>query len=250
MSSRYGLVGFPLSHSFSKRYFSDKFLKESIEGVYELFPITSIDGIYGILNSYNDLKGLNVTIPYKQQIIPLLNSLSPEANQIGAVNTVKVVYHHNKPELIGYNTDAPAFEGELLKFMKNLPDKALVLGTGGASAAVVYVLKKLGIQFKFVSRKPRQPQAISYEEVTKDVIVGTRLIINCTPLGMAPNFSTFPGIPYEYLSSEHYLFDLVYNPEETEFLKKGKQQKAHVINGLGMLHSQAELSWNIWQDDK
>lgn len=247
MGSRYGLIGFPLSHSFSQKFFTEKFLRESIDSIYDLFPVDSVDQINNLLGTYPDLKGFNVTIPYKQQIIPFLNKLSEEASQIGAVNTVKVIRNENDIILEGYNTDAPAFESELRLFMGKNPETALILGTGGASAAIAYVLKKMGTTFKFVSRKPKGKNHLSYEQLDGILIEQTDLIVNCTPAGMYPDIHSCPPIPYGTLSARQYLFDLVYNPEITEFLRKGKQQGAHILNGLGMLHKQAEFAWSVWQ---
>lgn len=248
MSNRYGLIGFPLGHSFSRDYFTEKFKKESIDAVYDLFPIKSIVQLSALVNNYPDLKGINVTIPYKQVIIPFLNSISEEADKIGAVNTVKVIRDNNNIRLEGYNTDAPAFEAELKEFITEMPEKALILGTGGSSAAVAFVLKKLGIDFRFVSREPHTDDQIAYIQVDKDLITKTQLIINCTPMGMLPDVGSFPEIPYKYLTSNHYLFDLVYNPETTEFLRRGKSQKANTKNGLSMLYKQADFAWKIWNE--
>jgi shikimate dehydrogenase len=250
MHSRYGLIGFPLSHSFSKKYFTEKFTREAIDSTYELFQIDSVHKINDIISNYQDLRGFNVTIPYKQQIIPLVNKLSDEAARIQAVNTVRVVRENGQIMLEGYNTDAPAFETELLAFMPKFPQYALILGTGGASAAVAYVLKKLNIEIQFVSRTPKQSSSsnniLSYEQLSNQLIDKVKLIINCTPVGMYPNSHLSPQIPYNILTPEHYLFDLVYNPEMTEFLKRGQEHGTQTRNGLGMLYKQADLAWNIW----
>lgn len=247
MISRYGLIGYPLSHSFSKKYFTDKFCQNDIEAIYDLFPIANISEFHHLLDQHNDLKGLNVTIPYKKQIMELLDELSDEAHSIKAVNTIKILKEQNRIYLKGYNTDAPAFESELLDFAGNTPGKALILGTGGASAAVAFVLSKLNWEFKFVSRNPIQNDTIGYQSIDEELIRQTKLIINTTPLGMHPNMDSSPDLPYYALTSKNLLFDLVYNPELTSFLKKGQLQGAKTRNGLSMLHKQAELAWNIWQ---
>ncbi len=247
MLSRYGLIGYPLSHSFSKKYFTDKFSTLKIDSLYELFPIESIADLPDLLNEHPDLKGLNVTIPYKRQIIDLLDDLSDEARKINAVNTVKISRVNNNLYLKGFNTDAPAFESELIDFTNNTKGNVLILGTGGASAAVSFVLEKLDWDFRFVSRKPSNEKSISYEALDDALIKKTKLIVNTTPVGMYPNLDNSPHIPYSALSGNHYLFDLVYNPELTEFLKKGQMQGAKIRNGLGMLYKQAELAWSIWQ---
>ena len=230
MSSRYGLIGYPLSHSFSKKYFTDKFLSLNIDAIYELFPIESIAEFPGLLNKQSNLKGLNITIPYKKQVIHLLDDLSDEARMINAVNTVRITRQNNKLYLKGYNTDAPAFESDLLDFIGGAPGNALILGTGGASAAVAFVLEKLNWNFRFVSRKPVNEKMISYDSLDDDLIQRTKLIVNTTPVGMYPNLNTSPDIPYIGLSNNHFLFDLVYNPELTEFLKKGQMQGANIRN--------------------
>ncbi len=251
MTNRYGLIGFPLGHSFSKKYFTNKFLNQSIEAVYDLFPLEDVSQLHTILKEFPDLRGLNVTIPHKQKVIPLLDSISGEAAKINAVNTIRVSRVNGKPFLEGYNTDAPAFEAELLEFTDGIENKAvefaLILGTGGASAAVAYVLDKLEWEYQFVSRNANKNNTITYADLSESIVSRSKLIINCTPLGMHPDIETLPQIPYSAVTPEHYLFDLVYNPELTAFLIKGKQQGAHTQNGLGMLHRQAELAWDIWQ---
>lgn len=247
MISRYGLIGYPLSHSFSKKYFTDKFLANDIEAIYELFPLGNIEEFHQLLNQHTDLKGLNVTIPYKKQIIEWLDELSDEARLINAVNTIKISRQNNRFFLKGYNTDAPAFESELLDFAGSTPGNALILGTGGASAAVAFILHKLNWKFRFVSRNPLQNNVISYQSIDEDLIRHTKLIINTTPVGMHPKQDAFPDLPYHTLTDMNLLFDLVYNPELTSFLKKGQLQGTKTRNGLGMLYKQAELAWSIWQ---
>ncbi len=247
MTNRYGLIGFPLGHSFSKKYFTNKFLNHSIDAVYDLFPLEDVSQLHTILTEFTDLIGLNVTIPHKQKIIPLLDSISDEAAIINAVNTIRISRVNGKPFLEGYNTDAPAFEAELIEFTSGQKRIALILGTGGASAAVAYVLGELGWEYQFVSRNAKKPNSITYADLTESIVSKSKLIINCTPLGMHPDIDTLPQIPYSAVTPQHYLFDIVYNPELTAFLIRGKQQGAHIRNGLGMLHRQAELAWDIWQ---
>lgn len=243
---KFGLIGFPLSHSFSKKYFTNKFEKEGIaDAEYELFPIKTIEELPKLIAENPDLVGLNVTIPYKEQVIPLLDALDPKAEAIGAVNTIKI----ENGKLIGYNTDYNGFKDSLIKFIgqNQLPSKALILGTGGASKAVKATLEDLSIQYQFVSRKPEDGQ-LSYEEVNSslDHFITSSLIINTTPLGMSPNEANLPELPYDQLSQNHFLYDLVYNPMKTAFMQKGIDAKCWVKNGLEMLHGQAEAAWAIW----
>ena len=239
---KYGLIGYPLSHSFSKKYFTDKFILESIKDVvYDIYPLENINELPDLLTSEPSLCGLNVTIPYKEQVISFLDEMSPVVKKIGACNCIKI--EHGK--LIGHNTDVLGFERSLLKKLKPTHSAALVLGTGGASKAVQYVLDKQGISFLQVSRS-KSPNTISYGELDKEIISNHLLIINTTPLGMYPNTESAPPIPYEWIGDSHYLFDLVYNPVKTMFLKKGEQQGAEIENGSDMLVDQAEGSWAIW----
>ncbi len=239
---KYGLIGFPLTHSFSKKYFTEKFLSENIQGVeYEAYPLKDIAELKELLNREPLLAGLNVTIPYKEKVIPFLDDLSDEVRQIGACNCI----HIQNGKLTGYNTDVIGFEKSLKKKLKPHHQNALVLGTGGAAKAVYYVLSNNGISFDKVSRTGGGNQLV-YEALTKPIIDSHQLIINTTPLGMYPEVHAFPPIPYEYLDEQHYLFDLVYNPAKTVFLKKGEEQGAQIENGADMLIDQAEASWNIW----
>lgn len=247
MRNRYGLIGFPLGHSFSKKYFTEKFNSENIDSEYHNYPLKDISELPVLLNNNHDIAGLNVTIPYKQQVIQYLDDITPEAQEIGAVNTIKASRVNGKLHLSGSNTDAPAFESELSDFTGDIPGNALILGTGGAAAAVSYVLNKLKWKFFFVSRNPSDERQINYEQIDGDLIKNTLLIINTTPLGMYPDITRFPRLPYNSLNNNHYLFDLIYNPEVTEFLKKGIQEGAKVRNGMGMLVKQAELAWETWQ---
>lgn len=239
---QYGLIGYPLSHSFSKGYFAEKFLKENItDANYDVFPLEKIDDFTALYQNKENLIGLNVTIPYKQQVIPFLDELDETSANIGAVNTVKFT----QGKRIGYNTDAYGFEMSLKPMLQSHHTNALILGTGGASKAVEYVLKKLGISFQYVSRN-KSDHTISYEQLDEFIIHNSKLIINSTPIGMYPNVDVAPNIPYNAISEKHLLYDLVYNPEETLFLKKGKEKGAQTKNGLEMLYLQAERSWQIW----
>ena len=241
--SQYGLIGYPLSHSFSKKYFSNKFEQEKIKDhYYSLFPIERIDDLPMLLKSISNLKGLNVTIPYKEYVLEFLDEIDDDAAAIGAVNTIRIV----DGKLKGYNTDVYGFEISLSKLLgENRVEKALIMGTGGASKACAYILKKLEIPFKYVSRT-KKIDRFTYSELSKEIIDNHQLIINTTPLGTFPNEHTCPDIPYNHLSAKHYLYDLVYNPEESEFLKRGKERGAAIKNGLEMLHLQAEKAWEIW----
>ncbi len=242
----YGLIGFPLSHSFSKKYFNQKFEKEGIQQcVYENFSIPVIDDFNKII-SLPGLAGLNVTIPYKEQVIPFLHEASDIVKKIKACNCIKI----KDGKLFGYNTDVPGFENSLnLKLNPEIHKKALILGTGGSAKAVKYVLEKKGISFKNVSRKP-SADSFSYEQVTEDVIREFQLIINTTPLGLYPNVVEAPPIPYRFITKNNFLFDLIYNPAKTLFLTKGEEQGALIENGLTMLVNQAEENWKIWNTDK
>lgn len=236
----YGLIGKNISYSFSRNYFTEKFSKLGIiDCQYLNFDLNTIENFRGILSE--DIKGLNVTIPYKEQIMPFLDAIDNEARIIGAVNTIKT----SGGKLTGYNTDAIGFEKALKPYLKTFHKKALVLGTGGASKAVKYVLEKLGISVSLVSRHPKG-NIIGYETIDQDSMCSHLLIVNCTPLGTFPGVEAHPEIPYQYITSRHILFDLIYNPAETAFLRKGKEQGAIIVNGLKMLEFQAEEAWRIW----
>ena len=240
-----GLIGKSLSHSFSKIYFEEKFRREQISDVsYSLFELTDIKDITDFIRQHPDLIGFNVTIPYKQAIIPYLDELSEEAEAVGAVNTVVLQRHGNQVIKKGFNTDILGFRLSLEEI--KLPDKALVLGTGGASASVRYVLRQKGCEITTISRNPEM--GLPYSALTPEIIAQHKLIVNCTPLGTFPNINEKPDIPYEGISGEHFLYDLVYNPSETAFLKEGSMRGAKTMNGLAMLHAQAEAAWNIWQN--
>lgn len=238
-----GLIGRSLSHSFSKTYFEEKFQRENILDVsYSLIELADIKNITDFIQKHPDLVGFNVTIPYKQQIIPYLDDLSDEAKTIGAVNTVSIQHSDKQLFTKGYNTDVIGFRCSLTG--TTIPDRALILGTGGAAAAVKYVLEKQRCACTAVSRNERK--GLPYSALTPDIIAQHKLIVNCTPLGTNPNINEKPDIPYEGISGEHILYDLVYNPAETAFLKEGSVRGARTINGLAMLHAQAEKSWEIW----
>ena len=243
MMQQYGLIGMPLAQSFSKKYFTEKFEREKIaNATYELFQLENISLLTDLLAANGSLKGLNVTIPYKEQVMPFLTELEEEAKAIAAVNCIKIT----NGKLKGFNTDAPAFKQSLLPQLKPHHKKALVLGTGGAAKAVLFVLKSLGIEYIFVSRKAGA--GFTYEELNKNILEEYPLIINATPLGSFPKVDTAPAIPYEFLSEKNYLYDLVYNPAKTLFLQKGEERGAAIKNGYEMLVGQAELSWQIWND--
>jgi len=243
----YGLIGYPLGHSFSKKYFSEKFLREGITDCrYKLFAIPSIKDLPLVINSNPDLKGLNVTIPYKQKVLDYVNETTDAVKNIGAANTIKFA----GDKIIAYNTDVIGFENSLIQKIKPSHKKALVLGTGGSSKAIQYVLKKLGIDFLLVTRNQSlQEGFINYSMIDEAMINDHQLIINCTPVGMYPKDNEYPQLPYKFLSSQHYLYDLVYKPEKTLFLKRGEDKGATIQNGLDMLTIQAEESWKIWNTD-
>ena len=242
---KFGLIGFPLGHSFSKRYFSEKFINENIDAQYELYELTNISEFQNLRNK-RVLTGLNVTIPYKEQIIPFLDKLDDTAAGIGAVNVIRFDYDKNgKATLTGFNTDAIGFEKSLKPFLKPYHKKALILGTGGASKAIAYTLQTLGIHCIYVSRTARDRQ-LSYNDLNKEIIDNNLLIVNATPLGTFPNTEACPEIPYQFLTDKHLLFDVVYNPAETMFMKKGRDAGATSLNGVEMLINQAEAAWEIW----
>ncbi len=238
----YGLLGKSLKHSFSKQYFSDKFASLDIEAKYLNFEIEEANQFVHLLKTEPNLCGLNVTVPFKTDIIPFLDSLSAEAKEIGAVNTIKIV--DGKTE--GYNTDWIGFRDSIKPFLALGMEKALILGTGGASKAVAYALKPLGIELLYASRNPIGPNSYSYQQLNETALGFLKLVINTTPVGMFPNEAQCPDIPYGAIGEGHLLYDLIYNPQETIFLKKGKENGAETVNGLSMLRIQAEKSWEIW----
>ena len=239
-----GLIGYPLVHSFSKKYFNEKFDNENIKNVsYQNYELKNINELKSLIKRNSDLRGLNVTIPYKEKVIKYLDKIDEKYLNIGAVNVIKII--DNK--LFGINTDYEAFKITLKAWLDNsFNSKALILGTGGSSKSVSLALKELNIDHNFVSRKKRK-NVFSYEELLDIKIFSNyKLIINTTPLGMYPKINLLPNIPYSLITKNYYLYDLVYNPETTKFLEKGKRKGAKIKNGLEMLHLQAELSWNYW----
>ena len=245
---KYGLIGYPLGHSFSKGYFADKFKKEHIKNCsYNNYPLENIELLGNLIQEEQELYGLNVTIPYKQQVIPFLDQLDCVAEKIGAVNCIKINRNAAKEVILkGFNTDSYGFEVPLLEVLLPHHDKALILGTGGASKAVAYVLEKHHIAFRYVSRKPKSAGIFSYADITEEIINEYSIIVNTSPSGMYPDVDTCPDLPYDAITDRHILYDLVYNPEKTLFLQKGEEKKAVLINGLPMLYLQAEKSWDIW----
>ena len=247
---KFGLIGFPLGHSFSMKYFTGKFKNENIKDCQYLnFPIDKIEKLPSLITQNSDLTGLNVTIPYKEKVIGYLNKIDETAREIGAVNTIKIHRVHNNYTLTGYNTDAYGFHTSIVPHIKKTHKKALILGTGGASKAIAYEFNRLGIDYIFVSRKPKKANHISYNDLTEDLISDFRIIVNTSPLGMYPDIDKCPDIPYEYLTNDHLLYDLVYNPEMSKFLEKGSEKGTITINGLLMLHLQAEKAWEIWNSE-
>ncbi len=240
----YGLIGYPLGHSFSKKYFTDKFEKEEIEAKYELFELNKITEFPSLIEGHT-LSGLNVTIPYKEQVIPFLDSMDETAEKIGAVNAIQFIRKNGQLSLKGFNTDVVGFSESIKPLLKSNHKKALILGTGGASKAVAFALEQLGIELKFVSRNPKENQ-FSYDDLDEKVFLEFNVIINTTPLGTFPNIEEAPDIPYHCLTENHLMYDLVYNPAETSFLKKGKEQGAVIKNGEEMLIMQAEATWTLW----
>lgn len=243
---RYGLLGYPLTHSFSKRFFTEKFETENIDASYENFEIDSIDKFSDVVKNNPDVIGFNVTIPYKEQVIQFLNELNDSAQQIGAVNTIKVKRSGDDVYLKGFNTDTFGFETALRPLLTEYHSKALILGTGGASKALKYVLENLGIEYISASIEELKENEIPYEDIDKQMMKERYLIINATPLGTYPKVDTFPAIPYEFITRKHLLFDLVYNPEVTQFLAKGLERGATIKNGYEMLLNQAKKSYEIW----
>ena len=245
MPDVYGLIGEKLTHSFSKKYFSNKFENEGItDCVYELFEMSEVAGVRDLHVSYPGLKGLNVTIPYKTAIIPLLDELDPSAKKVGAVNVVKI----NKGHWTGFNSDYFGFYRSLVEWIDKrelMKLKCLVLGSGGASKAVTSVLDDLSVPYQLVSRSQRD-EVLMYSELNDRIMSEFKLLINTTPLGTYPDIESKPDLPYQLIDENHYLYDLVYNPEETSFMKEGVIRGANVKNGLDMLHMQAEKSWEIW----
>ena len=239
--NRFGLLGKNISYSFSRGYFANKFEVLGLQDhSYENFDIEAITQLPDILDK-NQLRGLNVTIPYKEEVIPYLDSITEDAKKIGAVNTIQFT----PKGLIGHNTDAYGFKRSIEPLLNSSHKKALILGTGGASKAVVFVFEKLGISYQYVSRSPSE-NILGYNQLTKEVLQHVQIIVNCSPVGTFPKVLDKPNLPYEYLNKTHVLFDLIYNPAETAFLKEGKKRQAQIQNGLPMLEFQAEKAWEIW----
>lgn len=245
---KYGLIGYPLEHSFSRNYFNEKFRNERIDAEYDNFEIPSIENFKEVLETTPNLRGLNVTIPYKEEVIRYLDELSAEARAIGAVNVIRVTHKGSKTVLKGFNSDVIGFTRSIESMLEPLHRKALILGTGGAAKAVDYGLKSLGLGTLFVSRTARLG-VITYNDVTPDLIRSHKVIVNCTPLGMYPHVDSCPPLPYEAMDSHTQLYDLLYNPDETLFMQKGRQQGAITKNGLEMLLLQAFASWEMWQEE-
>lgn len=242
-----GLIGFPLGHSFSKNYYINKFENENITNIdYDLYPVKDMQSFEELYNLDSDYRGFNVTIPHKLAVIPLLTELSDEAKKIGAVNCITIKKEGTKTILKGYNTDAYGFEESLKPLLKTQHKRALVLGNGGAAKAVFYTLEKLNIPYLIVSRTKANGD-ITYEEINAEIMETHQIIINCSPVGTFPNVDDCPAIPYEHITKDHILYDLIYNPEETMFLKKGKIMGSQIKNGYEMLMLQAEKNWDIWQ---
>lgn len=240
----FGLLGKQIAYSFSRGYFTDKFKKMNLQDhEYVNFDIPKITDFPKIVAQQSGIKGINVTIPYKEQVMPFLDSIDEKAEKIGAVNTIKIT---KEGLLKGYNSDVVGFENSLKPLLKKHHKKALILGTGGASKAIAFALELQNIDYKFVSRNPKDQSEISYADITAQTIAMYTVIINSTPLGTSPNIHESPTIPYQFITKKHLLFDLIYNPEMTKFLKEGKQRGATIKNGYEMLELQAEESWRIW----
>ncbi|MBQ2122576.1 MAG: shikimate dehydrogenase [Bacteroidaceae bacterium] len=246
MHEEYGLIGHPLGHSFSAAFFAQKFAAEGIDASYHNFDLTTIDEVENMLSTHPRLRGFNVTIPYKQAILPYLDTVSSEAQEIGAVNVVKVVYDkEGKRSLHGFNSDVVGFSRSIAPLLQPHHTKALVLGTGGASKAIVYGLKQQGISATLVSRHPSEGR-ITYADIDEQVLQAHTVIVNCSPIGMHPHVDEAPALPYELLSERHLCYDLVYNPAKTAFMQRSAARGACVKNGLEMLHLQALAAWEMW----
>lgn len=237
---KFALLGKTLGHSFSKKFFTEHFTKTGIDATYANIELADISDVNKVLKQ--DFKGFNVTIPYKETIIPFLDELSPEAKAIGAVNTISI----RNEKSIGYNTDAFGFQQSIKPFLTNLHEKALILGTGGASKAVAFVLKNIGIDVLYISRNPTKPNEFSYSDINENMLRACKLIVQTTPVGTFPSITDCPVFPFHYLTSEHLVVDLIYNPAETIFLQQAKQHGATILNGESMLKEQALKSWEIW----
>ena len=245
---KYGLIGYPLGHSFSVTYFNEKFQSENIDAEYVNFEIPRIEDFMEVIDENPNLCGLNVTIPYKEQVIPYLDELDPDTAKIGAVNVIKIIRQgKGKVKLVGYNSDIIGFTQSIEPLLRPCHRQALILGTGGAAKAVYHGLENLGIKSVYVSRTKRSNDVLTYRELTPEVMAAHTVIVNCTPVGMYPKVDECPEIPYHLLTSDHLLYDLLYNPNETLFMKKGRMHGSAVKNGLEMLLLQAFAAWEIWQ---
>ena len=247
---RYGLIGFPLKHSFSKDYFNCKFASEGIDAEYINFEITSIKELKSIIKNNPQLKGLNVTIPYKEQVIPYLDKLSDNARLIGAVNVIKIDRRKKKVILTGHNSDITGFKQSIEPLLKPHHQRALILGTGGSAKAIFYGLHQLGLGATYISRQKSSDHILVYSKLSPEILETNTVVVNCTPVGMWPKMDDCPAIPYHLLTDKHLLYDLLYNPNETLFMKKGEEQGATVKNGLEMLLLQAFAGWNIWRKNE
>jgi shikimate dehydrogenase len=246
MSDRiFGLLGYPLSHSFSKEFFTNFFRENNINAEYYNYESADIE-IFFKEKDLSEIEGLNITIPYKEKVIKYLDKLDISAQKTGSVNVIKIINDNNKYSLLGFNTDIYGFENSLKKVITPFHNNALIIGTGGSSKSVQFVLEKLGISLTFVSREKTGSKIIGYQDLNSEIINKNKLIINTSPLGMFPDTESFPAIPFEFIGKDHLLFDLIYNPEETLFLKKGKENGATVKNGIEMLEQQALKAWEIW----
>ncbi len=245
---KFGLIGYPLGHSLSADYFASKFARENIlDSVYSLYPLENIDDILMLLESDNDIRGLNVTIPYKTAVLKYVDVVDESAGDIGAVNVIRIVRDGGKRIIFGYNSDIAGVEGSLKPYLDRQIENALILGTGGASKAVAYTLKMLGIGFRFVSIEGEEG-TLDYDELNGELLSSVNLIVNTTPLGMYPNVDAKPKLDYNQLNSGHILFDVVYNPEMTSFLKEGEKKGCTTITGITMFHLQAEQTWRYWNE--
>lgn len=245
----FGLIGNPLRHSLSQKYFSEKFQKELIaDCVYELYPLHELNELLPLLMQNSEITGLNVTIPYKQQVIDYLDEMDGVAKEVGAVNCIRVSRRQGRPYLQGFNTDVYGFEKVIRPCLETHHKNALILGTGGSSEAVAYVFQKLGIGFEKVSRHPKGENEVGYSCLTQEKMSHFTIIINTTPLGMFPDIEQCPPVPYDFTTNHHLLFDLIYNPAETVFMKQGRAMGAKVMSGMEMFYLQAEKSWEIWRE--
>jgi shikimate dehydrogenase len=245
---KFGLIGYPLGHSFSKKYFSEKFVRENISDCqYEIYPLSGIDLLPELISSNNDLYGLNVTIPYKTAVIKYLDFIDDQARSVGAVNVLKMKRNGDRVAIKGFNSDIDGFRVSILPYINESVTSALILGTGGAAKAVCYVLGKLGIKITSVDII-KQEGVLNYPDITDNILISNKLIVNTTPLGMFPDITGKPELNYNCLDRDHILYDLVYNPEMTSFLREGEEHGCTIVSGLKMLHLQAERSWEIWNN--